>query len=265
MQKLDGPLSVFPSQVAARVERGPGAHQYELVRCVGRAGVRSHGVDFVGFARGAAAEAMADAGFEHVDGQPIGGNGAEVGRVGPYERDRFGVAMGSGIGALDEIAEAALLLHPDAATGQRRMSPFFVPRVLINMAAGAVSMAYGLRGPNHAVSTACATSAHAVGDAFRFIKYGDADAMLAGGSEASINALTLAGFGRAKALATAFNDNPAAASRPFDAGRDGFVLGEGAGVVVLEEREAALARGARIYAEVRGYGLCGDAHHITGA
>jgi 3-oxoacyl-[acyl-carrier-protein] synthase II len=170
------------------------------------------------------------------------------------------VAFGSGIGSIEDTASTAITL---SSKGYRGVSPFFVPRILSNMAAGHISIKYGFQGPNYAVATTCATGAHAIGDAFRFVKYGDADCMLAGASESSINAITFAGFSKLRGLSTAFNDGPAKASRPFDVDRDGFVLGEGAGCVVLEELESARARGAKIYAEVRGYGLSGDANHIT--
>ena len=171
-----------------------------------------------------------------------------------------GVLIGSGIGGIEGIAEAALILKE---RGPRRISPFFIPGRLINLAGGYVSIAHGLKGPNHAVVTACSTGAHAIGDAGRLIALGDADVMLAGGTESPVNRLSLAGFASCKALCTAFNDEPARGSRPYDRDRDGFVMGEGAGMVVLEEYEHAKARGAKIYAELIGYGLSGDAFHIT--
>jgi 3-oxoacyl-[acyl-carrier-protein] synthase II len=175
-------------------------------------------------------------------------------------RLRTGVMIGSGIGGLQTIAETALVLRD---RGPRRVSPFFIPGSLINLCSGQVSIRYGFKGPNHAVVTACSTGAHAIGDAARLILNGDADVMIAGGAEAAICELGIAGFNACKALSTAFNDAPEKASRPYDRDRDGFVMGEGAGIVVLEEREHALARGARIHAEVVGYGLSGDAYHIT--
>ena len=175
-------------------------------------------------------------------------------------RERTGVLIGSGIGGLEGIYETALILKDQ---GPRRVSPFFIPSCLINLASGHVSMQYGFKGPNHAVVTACSTGTHAIGDAARFIQFGDADVMVAGGAEGAIGRIGMAGFAAARALSTANNDNPHKASRPWDQDRDGFVMGDGAGIVVLEEYDHAKKRGAKIYAEVMGYGLSGDAYHLT--
>ncbi|GAB1379020.1 beta-ketoacyl-ACP synthase II [Pararhodobacter aggregans] len=176
------------------------------------------------------------------------------------DRERTGVMIGSGIGGLTTIADTAILIKEK---GPKRVSPFFIPGSLINLVSGQVSIKYGFKGPNHAVVTACSTGAHAIGDAARLIMLGDADVMVAGGAEAPISEIGIAGFNACKALSTKRGDEPQKASRPYDADRDGFVMGEGAGIVVLEEYEHAKARGAKIYCEVLGYGLSGDAYHIT--
>ena len=175
-------------------------------------------------------------------------------------QNRTGVMIGSGIGGLESIVVTDQLMNEK---GPRRISPFFIPSALINLISGHVSIRYGFRGPNHAVVTACSTGAHAIGDAARMVALDDADVMVAGGAEAAVCRIGMAGFAAARALSTSYNDTPEVASRPWDKGRDGFVMGEGAGIVVLEELEHAKARGAKMYAEVKGYGMSGDAHHIT--
>jgi 3-oxoacyl-[acyl-carrier-protein] synthase II len=201
--------------------------------------------DFIIYAMAAATQALRDSGYQATTKE---------------QQERTGVLIGSGIGGLNGIAETSLLLRDK---GPRRVSPFFIPGRLINLASGYVSIEHQLKGPNHAVVTACSTGAHAIGDAARLIMLGDADVMVAGGAESPICRIALAGFAACRALSTHFNDQPKKASRPYDRDRDGFVMGEGAGIVVLEDLEHAKARGARIYAEVIGYGLSGDAYHIT--
>ncbi|WP_299962024.1 beta-ketoacyl-ACP synthase II [uncultured Roseobacter sp.] len=200
---------------------------------------------FILFGMAAAQQAVEDAGWQPEDTESL---------------ERTGVLIGSGIGGLNSIANTAITMKEK---GPRRVSPFFVPGALINLISGQVSIKYGFKGPNHSVVTACSTGAHAIGDASRLIGVGDADVMIAGGAEAAICEIGIAGFNACKALSTKRGDDPKSASRPYDADRDGFVMGEGAGIVVLEEYEHAKARGAKIYAEVLGYGLSGDAYHIT--
>ena len=200
---------------------------------------------FIIYAMAAAKQAIDDAGVEPRTEE---------------EKYRIGTMIGSGIGGIGGIYETSIILHEK---GPRRVSPFFIPGRIINMASGNVSIRFGLKGPNHAVVTACSTGAHAIGDAARLIMLGDADVMVAGGAESPVNRISIAGFAACRALSTGFNDRPEMASRPYDKDRDGFVMGEGAGIVVLEEYERAKARGAKIYGEVIGYGLSGDAYHIT--
>ncbi len=201
--------------------------------------------DFIIYAMAAADQALADSGYKPST---------------PEQQERTGVLIGSGIGGLSGIADTAILLKE---RGPRRISPFFIPGRLINLTSGYVSIKHGLKGPNHSVVTACSTGSHAIGDAARLVALGDADVMVAGGAESPICRISMAGFAACRALSTGFNDAPTKASRPYDKDRDGFVMGEGAGIVVLETLEHAKARGARIYAEVIGYGMSGDAYHIT--
>jgi 3-oxoacyl-[acyl-carrier-protein] synthase II len=201
--------------------------------------------EFIVFAICAATQALQDAGWKPTSKE---------------DQTRTGVLIGSGIGGIEGIADTAITLKE---RGPRRVSPFFIPGRIINLASGFVSIQHGLKGPNHSVVTACSTGAHALGDAGRLIALGDADVMVAGGAESPVNRMALAGFAALRALSTAFNEEPTRASRPYDKDRDGFVMGEGAGVVVLEELEHAKARGAKIYGELVGYGLSGDAYHIT--
>ena len=201
--------------------------------------------EFIVFAMCAARQALDDAGW----------------RPESYEdQTNTGVLIGSGIGGIEGIADMAVVLHE---RGPRRVSPFFIPGRIINLASGFVSIEFGLKGPNHAVVTACSTGAHAIGDAARMVALGDAEVMVAGGTESPVNRIALAGFAALRALSTGFNDSPEKASRPYDKDRDGFVMGEGAGAVVLEALDHAKARGAKIYAELIGYGMSGDAYHIT--
>jgi len=232
-------------QIACFVPRGPGAEgKFDPDDWMEPKEQRKVD-DFIVYAMAASSQALQDAGWK----------ADSAGKA-----ERTGVLIGSGIGGLSGIADTALLLKEK---GPRRVSPFFIPGRLINLASGYVSIRHGLKGPNHAVVTACSTGAHAIGDAARLIALGDADVMVAGGAESPICRIAVAGFAACRALSTAFNAQPAKASRPYDKDRDGFVMGEGAGVVVMEALEHARARGARIYAEVIGYGLSGDAFHIT--
>lgn len=244
-----GPIARFDAsdltcRIACEVPRGEGAGLFDADDHVPPKDQRK--VDrFIVFGIAAARQAVEDAGWTPTDEESL---------------ERTGVLLGSGIGGLESIANAAITLHE---RGPRRVGPFFIPSALINLLSGHVAIRYGFKGPNHAVVTACATGAHAIGDAARMIELGDADVMVAGGAEAAVCRLGVAGFAASKALSTAFNDEPTRASRPWDRARDGFVMGEGAGAVILEELGHAKARGARIYGELKGYGLSGDAHHIT--
>ena len=245
-----GPITRFkvddlPCRIGGEVPLDPAHPLYLDLDKAAPAKDRRRMDDFIIYGMAAASEAIADSGWVPPDDEA---------------RERTGVMIGSGIGGLATIDDTSKTLE---AQGPRRVSPFFIPASLINLVSGQVSIKYGFRGPNHAPVTACATGAHAIGDAARMIKYGDADVMVAGGAEAALCRLSIAGFAAAKALSTSYNDAPTTASRPWDKGRDGFVMGEGAGVVVLESLEHAKKRGAKIYAEVKGYGMSGDAYHIT--
>jgi 3-oxoacyl-[acyl-carrier-protein] synthase II len=238
-------VSDLPSKIACMVPRGDGTNgTYNPDQWVEPKEQRKYD-EFIIYAECAAAQALKDAGWEPKTYD---------------EQAATGVLIGSGIGGIGGTAEAAVTLHE---RGPRRISPFFIPGRIINLASGFVSIAHGLKGPNHAVVTACSTGAHAIGDAARIVALGDADVMVAGGAESAVNRIALAGFSALRALSTGFNDQPEKASRPYDKDRDGFVIGEGAGIVVLESLEHAKARGAKIYAEVVGYGMSGDAYHIT--
>jgi 3-oxoacyl-[acyl-carrier-protein] synthase II len=238
-------VSDIPAKIACQIPRGDGSGgTYNPDQWMEPKEQRK--VDeFIVYAMCAARQALDDAGWKPQSAD---------------DQNATGVMIGSGIGGIEGIAETAITLKE---RGPRRVSPFFIPGRLINLASGYVSIEHGLKGPNHAVVTACSTGAHAIGDAARLIAFGDADVMVAGGTESPVNRLSMAGFSACKALSTSYNDTPTKASRPYDKNRDGFVMGEGAGVVVLEEYEHAKARGAKMYAEVIGYGLSGDAFHIT--
>ncbi len=238
-------VSDLPSKIAGQVPQGETADGLFNADDWMSARDRRRTDRFIVFAMGAATQAVEDSGWMPEAEEA---------------RERTGVMIGSGIGGLEEIYNGSITLHE---RGPRKMSPFFIPAALINLASGHVSIKYGFKGPNHAVVTACSTGAHAIGDAARLIQFDDADVMVAGGAEAAVCRIGIAGFAAARALSTQFNDTPERASRPWDRDRDGFVMGEGAGIVVLEELEHAKRRGARIHAEVVGYGLSGDAHHIT--
>jgi len=235
----------LPTKIACQVPRGDGADgSFNPDQWVDAKEQRRMD-DFVIYGLAAAKQAVRDAGWEAKSEE---------------DQHRTGVLIGSGIGGLTGIEEASILVHEK---GPRRLSPFFIPGRLINLVSGYVSIEHGFKGPNHSVVTACATGAHAIGDAARLIAFDDADVMVAGGAESAVCRIGIAGFNACRALSTGFNDTPTRASRPYDKDRDGFVMGEGAGIVVLEELEHARARGARIYGEVTGYGLSGDAYHIT--
>jgi 3-oxoacyl-[acyl-carrier-protein] synthase II len=243
VEKFD--VSDIPCKIAGQVPRGDGSDGTFNADQWMEPKEQRKVDDFIVFAMSAASQALDDAGWHPRNYE---------------EQTTSGVLIGSGIGGIEGIAETALLLRD---RGPRRVSPFFIPGRIINLAAGYVSITHSLKGPNSAVVTACSTGAHAIGDAGRLIALGDADVMVAGGTESPVSRISLAGFAACRALSTGFNDTPERASRPYDRDRDGFVMGEGAGAVVLEEYEHAKARGARVYAELIGYGMSGDAYHIT--
>jgi 3-oxoacyl-[acyl-carrier-protein] synthase II len=232
----------LPCRIACPVKRGDGGFNADLFIAPKD---QKRVDDFITFAIAGADMALADSGYVSDTEE---------------KKERAGVMIGAGIGGLEGIEAGAITLNE---RGPRRLSPFFIPGSLINLAGGQVSIKHGLKGPNHAVVTACSTGAHAIGDAARIIMWDDADVMVAGGTESAITPLGIAGFAACRALSTGFNDRPTQASRPYDKDRDGFVMGEGSGIMVLEELEHAKARGAKIYAEVVGYGMSGDAYHIT--
>lgn len=244
-----GPITLFdasdiPAKVAGEVPKGEGEGMFNADSVMSPKEQRK--VDtFIIYGVAAAEEAIQDAGWTPTD---------------DYELDRTGVMIGSGIGGLPSIEAGSIKIHEE---GSRKLSPFFIPASLINLASGHVSIRHGYRGPNHSVVTACATGTHAIGDAAELIRKDEADVMIAGGAEAAICRIGVAGFAAARALSTSFNETPEKASRPWDKDRDGFVMGEGAGVVVLEEYEHAKKRGAKIYGELVGYGLTGDGYHVT--
>ena len=237
--------SDLPCRIACEVKRGDGSDAtFNPEQWMDHKDLRRYD-DFIIYAMAAAKQAMTDSGLELTTED---------------ERYRAGVLVASGIGGLSNIADTTMLMHEK---GPRRISPFFIPSALINLASGLLSIEFGFKGPNHAVVTACSTGSHAIGDAARLIALDDADIMIAGGAESAVCRLGIAGFIACKALSTKFNDTPEKGSRPYDQDRDGFVMGEGSGVVVLEELEHAKARGAKIYAEIVGYGMSGDAYHVT--
>eukprot|EP00026_Physarum_polycephalum_P009003 Phypoly_transcript_09111.p1 GENE.Phypoly_transcript_09111~~Phypoly_transcript_09111.p1 ORF type:complete len:462 (+),score=52.69 Phypoly_transcript_09111:37-1422(+) len=236
-------VSSLPTKIAAIVPRGTGPNEFDPTKWIPREMGKL--APFIEFAMSTAEQALEDAKwFPNSE----------------FDQDATGVCFGSGMGNTEDLFKASQTLITD---GYKKLSPSLIPKVLINLAAGQISIKYKLKGPNHSVATACSSGAHSVGDAYRFIKHGDADVMLCGGTESTINMMTLGGFAKMHATSRKFNDRPEAASRPWDKERDGFVMGEGAGAMVLEEYEHAVKRGATIYAEIRGYGLSGDAHHIT--